>query len=72
VAVTDDRLLTAGEVAELLSVPESWVRQETRAGHLPHLELGRYRRYDREEVLGWLEGQRAGQWRRHQPKAPAT
>jgi excisionase family DNA binding protein len=66
-----DRLLTAAEVAELLSVPESWVRQETRAGRLPHLELGRYKRYDRAAVLEWLAGQRAGQWRKHEPRAPA-
>ena len=63
-----DRLLTAAEVAELLAVPESWVRQETRAGRLPHLRLGRYKRYERAEVLAWVEGQRAGQWRRHVPK----
>ena len=68
----NDRLLTAAEVAELLSVPESWVRQETRAGRLPHLTLGRYKRYEREAVLVWLQGQRAGQWRRHTPKAPST
>jgi excisionase family DNA binding protein len=63
----NERLLTAAEVAELLSVPESWVRQETRAGRMPCLELGRYRRYDREAVLEWLEEQRAGQWRKHRP-----
>jgi excisionase family DNA binding protein len=63
-----DRLLTAAAVAELLAVPESWVRQETRAGRLPHLQLGRYKRYERTEVLAWVEGQRAGQWRRHVPK----
>lgn len=61
------RLLTAAEVADLLSVPESWVRSETRAGRMPHLELGRYRRYDEAAVLAWLEGQRAGQWRKHTP-----
>jgi len=65
-----DRLLTAAEVAELLSVPESWVRRETRAGRLPCLELGRYRRYERQAVVHWLEDQRAGQWRKHQPKVP--
>ena len=64
-----ERLLEAREVAELLAVPVSWVRAETRAGRLPHLTLGRYKRYDREAVLGWLEGQRAGQWRKHNPKA---
>ena len=34
-----ERLLTAGEVAERLTVPESWVRAETRAGRMPCLEL---------------------------------
>jgi excisionase family DNA binding protein len=69
--LVDDRLLTAAEVAELLSVPLSWVRQETQAERLPHLKLGRYRRYEREAVLAWLETLRSGQYRRHQPKAPA-
>ena len=43
----NDRLLTAKEVAELLAVPESWVREATREGRIPHLKLGRYRRYQR-------------------------
>jgi excisionase family DNA binding protein len=62
-----DRLLEAHEIAELLAVPLSWVRAETRAGRIPHLELGRYKRYDSEAVLAWLETQRAGQWRKHRP-----
>lgn len=62
-----ERLLCAAEVAERLSVPESWVRAETRAGRMPCLELGRYRRYDWSEVAAWLEEQRAGQWRKHRP-----
>ena len=67
--MSSDRLLTALEVAELLAVPETWVRQETRGGRMPHLTLGRYKRYDREAVLAWLEAQRAGQWRKHRPLA---
>jgi excisionase family DNA binding protein len=63
-----DRLLEAKEVAARLSVPESWVRAETRSGRLPHLTLGRYRRYQWPAVVAWLEEQRAGQWRKHQPK----
>jgi hypothetical protein len=35
---------------------------------MPCLELGRYRRYDRDAVLGWLESCRARQWRKHDPK----
>jgi excisionase family DNA binding protein len=65
-----DRLLSAAEVAELFSVPTSWVREQTRSGDIPHLRLGRYVRYEREEVLAWLTDQRAGGWRRHEPKAP--
>ena len=66
--MSEDRLLTASEVADRLSVPEGWVRQETRAGRMPHLELGRYRRYDWAAVHDWLETQRAGQWRKHKPR----
>jgi excisionase family DNA binding protein len=65
-----DHLLTAAEVAERLSVPETWVRQQTRAGRMPCLELGRYRRYEWQAVADWLAEQRAGQWRKHAPKVP--
>jgi excisionase family DNA binding protein len=67
-----ERLLTAAEVAERLSVPESWVRQETRAGRIPHLPLGRYRRYDWQAVVDWLAHQRAGTWRKHRPEVGGT
>jgi excisionase family DNA binding protein len=53
-----DRLLIAKEVAELLAVPESWVREATRDGRLPHLSLGRYRRYERAAIEGWIAEQR--------------
>jgi excisionase family DNA binding protein len=65
-----DRLLYPREVAELLSVPESWVRHHTRNGHLPHVPLGKYVRYKREAVVAWVEEQERGgaAWRKHQPK----
>jgi excisionase family DNA binding protein len=50
-----ERLLTAAEVAELLAVPVSWVRESTRSGAMPHVPLGRYKRYDRSKILAWLE-----------------
>ena len=56
----NDRLLVASEVAELLAVKESWVREATRDGRLPHLRLGRYRRYRREDIERWLADQQAG------------
>jgi excisionase family DNA binding protein len=42
-----DGLLTAGEVAELLNVPVSWVHESTRSGAIPVVELGRHQRYRR-------------------------
>ena len=58
--MSDDRLLTAKEVAALLAVPESWVREATREGRLPHLKLGRYRRYQRPAIEAWLQAQQSG------------
>ncbi len=61
--------MTAPEVAELLSVPVRWVRDHTRSGHIPHVVLGRYKRYRREAVLAWVEEQESGgaAWRKHRP-----
>ena len=66
-----ERLLDAVEVAERLCVPPTWVRQEAREGRMPCLRLGRYVRFDWPAVAEWLEEQRAGQWRKHRPRAPA-
>jgi excisionase family DNA binding protein len=55
-----ERLLTAAEVAQFLAVPLSWVREATRAERLPHLKLGRYRRYQLSAIGVWLETQHAG------------
>lgn len=48
-------LLTAAQVAELLGVPTSWVYEQSRAGRIPTVTLGRYRRYRREAIEEWLE-----------------
>ena len=53
-------LLTAKDVARLLAVPESWVREATRDGRLPHLALGRYRRYQQSAIEAWLNDQSGG------------
>ena len=68
-----DRLLTAADLAELLNVPESWVREHTRSGVIPHLELGRYKRYREEDVLAWLDELATGvgpRFRRYSPQSP--
>jgi excisionase family DNA binding protein len=50
-----ERLVDAKEVSELLHVPVSWVRESTRSGAIPHVPLGRYRRYRLQDVERWLE-----------------
>jgi excisionase family DNA binding protein len=70
VGAVTDRLLEACEVAERLSVPVSWVRAETRAGRMPHVQLGRYRRYRESDLRAWLESLTEGGtpgWRKHRP-----
>ena len=43
-------LLTAGELARHLNLPESWVRTEERLGRIPSVRLGRYVRFRLSEV----------------------
>jgi excisionase family DNA binding protein len=53
-----NRLLTVGEVAEMLHVPVSWVygRMRKRSGErLPGYRLGKYWRFRETEVLAWVE-----------------
>jgi excisionase family DNA binding protein len=63
-----ERLLSATEVADLLAVPVTWVREATRAGRLPHVRLGRYARYERDQVLVWVTQQRSGRARTSTPR----
>jgi excisionase family DNA binding protein len=48
------RLLTAREVAQRLGVTTAWVWAQTRAGQIPHVQLGRYRRFREEAIEAWL------------------
>jgi excisionase family DNA binding protein len=69
------RLLNAAEVAELLAVPVSWVREHTRTHTIPHLVLGRYVRYRRDDVVAWLDTLAAGggpRFRRYTPSGPTN
>jgi excisionase family DNA binding protein len=49
-------LLDAEQVGALLNVPGSWVRQQAREGRIPHLRLGRYVRFDADEIEQWWRG----------------
>jgi len=54
------RLLTAGEVASRLGVQQSWVSKAARANRIPHVRVGRYRRFRWPDIEAWLEDQRRG------------
>lgn len=68
--MTDDReqhlprpkncLLDAEDVAALLGVPKTWVYAETRAGRLPHVTVGRYRRYRLAALERWIADHERG------------
>jgi excisionase family DNA binding protein len=52
------KLDTAEDLARLLDVPASWVYAQARKGAIPAVRLGRYVRFDRADVLRWLEEQK--------------
>ena len=48
-------LLSADEAAELLGVPKSWVMEQARHDRIPHVRLGRYVRFDLDDLIAWLD-----------------
>ena len=54
-------LLTAAQAAEMLNVPVSFIRQETRAERMPYVAIGaRYKRYEADALRAWWESRRRG------------
>jgi excisionase family DNA binding protein len=62
--MTDGRngegLLTAEELAARLSVAPGWVNKAARAGRIPHVRVGRYRRFRWSDIEAWLEARSTG------------
>src|SRR5256886_12609376 len=46
--------LTVQEAADLLRVPVSWLYERTRTNSVPHVKLGKYLRFDRDELVAWI------------------
>ncbi len=46
--------LTIHEAAELLRVKVSWLYERTRTNSIPHVKLGKYLRFDRDELIAWV------------------
>lgn len=50
-----ERLVTATEIAELLTVSPKWVYSACRLYGMPFYQVGRYKRFSSSEVLEWLD-----------------
>ena len=53
------KFVSVKEIAEILNVPISWIYQRTRLGQegIPHIALGKYRRFDPDEVLAFFRAE---------------
>lgn len=49
-----DRLLDAKEAGDLLGVPGSWLLAQARRNRVPHVRLGKYVRFDAEDLHRWI------------------
>jgi excisionase family DNA binding protein len=52
------RLMTVAEVARMLNVKPSWVYGKVATREIPHVHVGRYPRFVKDDVLAWLRGDR--------------
>jgi excisionase family DNA binding protein len=70
-----DRLSDTAAIAELLSVPKTWVAEQARQNKIPCVRLGRYVRFDEDEVLAWVASLKSGgerAYRKHVPTGRRT
>ena len=49
-----ESMMTARQVAELLGVHENWVYDQAASGMLPSYKIGGTRRFDPDELRGWI------------------
>ncbi len=52
------KLIDVQEMARILNVPVSWLYERTRVGTIPCVRIGKYVRFDPEEVLAFLRGRK--------------
>src|SRR5204863_4222891 len=61
-----ESMITARQVAELLGVHENWVYDQAASGELPSYKIGGTRRFDPDELRGWIAEHREAE--RNQPE----
>jgi excisionase family DNA binding protein len=70
-----ESMMTARQVAELLGVHENWVYDQAASGALPSYKIGGTRRFDPDELRGWIAEHRQAESKRpkgHARKTMAT
>ena len=55
------KLVDIQTLSERLDLPKSWIYTRTRKGEIPFRKLGRYVRFDVNEIQNWLDGQKGGE-----------
>ena len=48
-------LVAADQAAKLLGVPPRWLLEQARQQKVPHHRLGRYVRFDLDDLIKWLD-----------------
>ncbi len=59
-----ESMMTVRQVAELLGVHENWVYDQAASGELPSYKIGGTRRFDRDELRGWIADHREAEPKR--------
>ena len=50
----NQNLIGIKEMASKLDVPVSWLYSRTRKNEIPHYKIGKYVRFDEDEVMKWI------------------
>lgn len=53
-------LIGVKDVSALLGVPTSWVYDRVRVEAIPFYKIGKYVKFDPQEVMAWLQSKRKG------------
>jgi excisionase family DNA binding protein len=62
-----ESMMTVHQVAELLGVHENWVYDQAATGELPSYKIGGTRRFDPDELRGWIAEHRQAERKQPEP-----
>ena len=50
-------LIGINEMAKRLDIPVSWLYSRTRTNEIPHFKIGKYVKFDLDQVMEWIKNQ---------------